>query len=240
MFLGEQSFENVLFKSFWTQEHAHPWPPCFIPLLKYKAGIESYGVLLHPFHSERLPTFVKFFLEEGYLEEVARTEAQFLDLIALESSLSCSDEIELDQQAVELLQRAGLSDHINDIQTAAECTGILEEGLIGYVQGFIPDWPFFCYEYQDIGQYNGQFPTSMTSYSACPFELNYLIAANLVEPVAQFLIEPQNVCDVWLALQAPDTSIAKARDVLQGLKKQYDHPLLDAWLQAAQETEGNF
>ncbi|MEQ4617623.1 MAG: hypothetical protein ABN482_06200 [Corticimicrobacter sp.] len=239
-FLGEPGFENALFSSFWNQERAHPWPPCFIPLLKYRHGMEAYGALLHPLHPERPLTFVRLMLEEGYVVEVARNEVQFLDLIALESSISSHEDIQLDPAAVNLLRVSGSADHLAHIRAAAEFTGILEEGLVGKVPGFVPDWPLACYEYQGIDSYTGHFPVSVASQPACPYERDFLFAAELAERMDEPATVPRTPAEQWMALQASGTSIAVAREILKKLQADCDHSLLSAWLLAADKAEGNF
>lgn len=242
-FLGEDAFRNVLFTPFFAEAPPTPWPPCFIPLLKPELGIEAYGAILHPFHPERPLSFAQLEIEGGYFREVARSEAQFLALITLTSSISYDEEVVLDDDALRLLNRLGHENLAPAILEAASQTGIVEEGLSRHVPAFMTDWPLDLYEYRALDAYTGGFPTTLTSSPSCAYERNFLSAAALVSSAAEEGLEripdadqlANAPGDAWMALQAPSVTIETARQVLESLRAHTAHPLPGAWLQAAQD-----
>jgi hypothetical protein len=64
-----------------TADHWYPHPPCFVPLfLGYGA---SYRGVVHHFFCDRKDTYVEYFLEHGYISEIARNADQFITLMVL-------------------------------------------------------------------------------------------------------------------------------------------------------------
>jgi hypothetical protein len=63
-----------------------PHPPCFIPLfLGYGA---SYKGVIHHFFSDTKDTFTEYFLEQGFISEIARNSKQWVTLIVLKMIMS--------------------------------------------------------------------------------------------------------------------------------------------------------
>ena len=57
-----------------VNKYWYPHPPCLIPVfLGYGA---SYKGILHHFFSDRKDTFVEYYLEHGYISEIARNYNQ--------------------------------------------------------------------------------------------------------------------------------------------------------------------
>jgi len=63
-------------------DYWYPHPPCLIPLfLGY--GASSYKGVINHFFCDRKNTFVEFYLEHGFITEIARNSEQWITLLVL-------------------------------------------------------------------------------------------------------------------------------------------------------------
>jgi len=62
-------------------DYWYPYPPCFIPLFLGHGA--SYKGVTHHFFSGRKDTFSEYFLEQGFISEIARNSKQWITLMVL-------------------------------------------------------------------------------------------------------------------------------------------------------------
>lgn len=235
-FFDADGFNNEVFESPYATDDGYPFPPFFIPLVKYRYDTNFYGVIQHPFHFQRRPTFVRFLLEAGYVTEVSRLEEQFLDLLTVESSITSEDAVLIDVNSKALLQNNGREDAQMKIITALESTAVLEEALC-FLDSFSIDWPLFLHREKGIENYLGNFPGSLATRDlpSCDFERNFFSASNL-EISLPFEASQNAQQEKWMRLQSPGQSIPQAREILKEFSVEF--MIINSWISASDgETE---
>ena len=135
-----------------VEHYWYPHPPCLIPLFVGHGA--SYKGLIQHFFCERKQTFAEYFLEHGFVSEIARNADQFITLMVLKM----------------ILTKDGLTTDILDFCKQVNYTQYeaLDEFTLEY--GDNPEkfnhLPFFTrhlpFKYlKDLLDYYGDFPSSI-------------------------------------------------------------------------------
>jgi hypothetical protein len=212
-----------------VEEHWYPYPPCLVPLF-LGHGASYKGVVKH-FFCDRKVTYVEYFLENGYISEIARNADQLITLMVLRMLIT-KDEITND--IIHFCDRLGYTDY-----------EAVDQFMVDY--GDDPNefkhLPHFGnalpYKYLgDLYDYNGDFPSSInilntaaiiqnaSIYEIAPIErlkeINnlpaWLINGNDKKPLFYEYLANNQFKEAWFTLNSKGWALEDTADALTELK----------------------
>lgn len=188
-------------------DYWYPHPPCFIPLfLGYRA---SYKGLIHHFFCDRKTTFTEYFLEAGFIPEIARNSKQYVTLIILKMIVSKEG---LDDKIIDFCNLVNYSEY-NEVDQFALNYGDDPTAFKNLVH-LKDDMPSAYV--QSIVDYKGDFPSTLSALN-----FSQIHDASIFEIAVPEKFGEINTLPLWL-----DSNIDK-----QALFKDYLHKnmLKEAW-----------
>lgn len=190
-------------------EYWYPHPPCFIPLFLGHGA--SYKGINNHFFCERKVTYTEFFLENGYISEIARDSNQFIALIILKMIIIKDG---VTEDIISFCDSVGFADYeiIDKFSIEFGDDPKNFEKLIYFKEKL----PFK--NIKNLEDYNGDFPSSLT-----------ILNANL-ENAALFEIAPTESLNevgnfpLWLEINNEINNVDVFQDYLS------KNLLKEAWL----------
>ncbi len=227
-----------------VNKYWYPHPPCLIPLfLGYGA---SYKGMIHHFFCDRKNTFIEYYLENGYISEIARNKEQLFTLLILKM----------------ITIKESLSDEIIDFCNKINYTKMNEVDEFSIKYGDNPkdfknlvyyneNTPFIYVK--DINDYDGDFPSSLTILNhkqinnSCEFEISNKELLNKIPDIPKWLRNEQNkkelfqqyisenkLKEAWLTLNSKGWLLKDVAESLEALKVKSNDTLLqlvaDNWI----------
>ena len=194
-------------KSYW-----YPHPPCLIPLfLGYGA---SYKGVLHHFFSNRKDTFVEYYLEHGYISEIARNHNQLFTLLLLKMILIKD---ELTDEIVNFSNKINYT-YLNEVDSFALEYGDDPKDFDKLIF-FDKEMPFK--NLREGSKYDGDYPSSLSALNniqlqnSASFEISDMGLLKSVSNIPNWLnpmsskkalfdqyIEENNLKEAWLTLNS--------------------------------------
>jgi len=233
-----------------TKDYWYPHPPCLIPLfLGYGA---SYKGIVHHFFCDRKSTFVEYYLEHGYISEIARNTEQFFTLLLLKMII-VKDEIT--DEIINFAEEIGY-DKLNEIDEFAIEYGDDPKDFDKLIF-FTNNLPFK--NIKDINKYDGDFSSSLTIFNkaqlqnSSSFEISDRKLLKPIKDVPEWLsldvnnkelfhqsIKENNLKKAWFTLNNKGwllKDVANSLEVLKSIiKDELFHLMADNWINGWQNS----
>lgn len=232
-------------KDYW---YAHP--PSLIPLfLGYGA---SYKGILHHFFTDRKNTFVEYYLEHGYISEIARNPKQFLTLLLLKMIII---EDELTDRIVDFSKNIGYN-NLNEVDNFVLEYGDDPKDFDKLI--FFDNNPPFKY-LKDISKYDGDYPCSLNILNnlqlqnTSSFEVSNMEFLKPFKNIPQWLnptnnkkdlfdnyLEEGSLKEAWFTLNSEGWLLKDVANALEIFKSKTDdhlfHLVADNWINGWQNS----
>ena len=142
-------------------DYWYPHPPCLIPLfLGYGA---SYKGVVHHFFCDRKDTFGEYFLEQGFISEIARNSKQWITLIVLKIIMTKEG---LNDEIINFCKQVNYSDYEEVDEFTLDYGDDPNEfkNLI-YLKQETPSRYV-----KNISEYNGDFPSTLSAINSAQIQ----------------------------------------------------------------------
>jgi hypothetical protein len=226
-------------------DHWHPHPPCLIPLfLGYGA---SYKGVINHFFCDRKNTYAEYFLEQGYLSEIARDANQLITLIVLKMIITKD---ELTTEIIQFCKQLNFH-HYNEVEQFAFEWGDDPQEFDKLV--FFNQKRPFKY-FRNFDDYNGDFPSSLcvlnnnnVIQNSSMFEIAVSEQLNSMPDLPPWLndntdkkslfgvfVANNQLREAWFTLNAKGWLLKDVAEALEQLKEKTEHELFplvaDNWI----------
>ena len=230
--------------------------PALIPIWSSGSGPAYLGILKHWF-TARPATFVKMYIDLGFITEIARTSDQFFAVAAI-AAIVGDDGV---QPPTERFAKALGINNLSEIDNATLNTGDDPKGF-STISQFRRALPLACVS--DERQYDGAFPTggfgatSQWWLDACTFEVSsdaqgawptsipkpgWFVPGRKISVFDRYLAQ-RDFHAAWLTLNSTGWAIVEAVDAIQRLAEQANDSLFSlltlAWTNFASGRAGNY
>ena len=223
----------------------YPHPPCLIPIfLGYGA---SYKGVINHFFCTREVTYTEYFLEHGYISEIARTAEQFITLMVLRMIIvkdGLTDEI------IDFCKKLNYNNY-EDIDQFTVDYGD-DPNDFSHLVFFDRKMPFKYLK--DLTQYDGDFPSSLTILNnddfiqnSCLFELAPIEKLSEIGNLPAWLnsngnkkalfdqyLSNNDLKGAWFSLNSKGWLLKDVADALEKLKSKANNDLFnlvaDNWI----------
>ena len=228
-----------------TTDYWYPHPPCLVPLF-LGHGASYKGVVKH-FFCDRESPFVEYFLEDGYISEIARNADQFITLLVLRMIIIKDS---LTSDIIDFCKKIDYAQY-DDIDQFTLDYGDEPQEFKNLVF-FNTERPFKYIK--ELNDYNGDFPSSLSILnknfylkSAAYAEIAATEKLAEIEDLPPWLIESKNKKDLfdlyftknqlkeaWLTLNSKNWLLKDVADCLEKLRSKTNDDLFtliaDNWI----------
>ncbi|MFC4212408.1 hypothetical protein ACFOWA_14510 [Pedobacter lithocola] len=226
-------------------DYWYPHPPCLIPLFLGHGA--SYKGIINHFFCDRKLTFVEYFLEHGYISEIARNAEQFITLIVLRMIITKDG---LTEEIIDFCKKVGLEKYEEIDQFTLDFGDEPQE--FKHLVYFKDNRPFKYVK--ELEGYNGDFPSSIYILNrsiylqnASQLEIAPTEQLSKIEDLSPWLKENENkknlfdtylsnnkLKEAWLTLNSKGWLLKDVANGLQQLKQKTNDErfsiVADYWL----------